>query len=169
MSGWYRKRHSDGAKNEKTTVSYPNTSGHWLRNLSHRNARLKINSMDGLSGMAYAEVADWTRSSQTLFVLLDDSRRVIYIKLIRGAAGIPRKLEANLLLLGLVSQNGRAWLQAVVIKRAKAAPLWKTKQLFLILECGSEKKCDCVRVVCRLLCSSFVFATCPNPPPQKKT
>lgn len=125
MSGWYRKRHCDGAKNEKTTFSYPNTSGHWLRNLSHRNARLKMNSMDGLSGMAYAEVADWTRSSQTIFILLDDSRRVIYIKLIRGVARIPRKLEANLLLLGLVSQNGSAWLQAVVIKGAKAAPLLK--------------------------------------------
>lgn len=59
--------------------------------------------MDGLSGMAYAEVADWTRSSQTIFILLDDSRRVIYIKLIRGVARIPRKLEANLLPLGLVS------------------------------------------------------------------
>lgn len=128
MSGWYRKRHSDGAKNEKTTFSYPNTSGRWLRNLSHRNARLKINSMDGLSGMAYAEVADWTRSRQTIFILLDDSRRVIYIKLIRGVARIPRKLEANLLPLRLVSQNGHAWLQAVGIKRAKVAPLLKTKE-----------------------------------------
>lgn len=56
-----------GAKNKKTTFSYPNTSGHWLRNLSHRNARLKINSMDVLSGMAHAEVADSTRSSQFFF------------------------------------------------------------------------------------------------------
>lgn len=162
MSGWYRKRHSDGAKNEKTTFSYPNTSGHWLRNLSHRNARLKINSMDGLSGMAYAEVADWTRSSQTIFILLDDSRRVIYIKLIRGVARIPRKLEANLLPLGLVSQNGRAWLQAVVIKRAKAAPLLKTKQPFLILECGSKE-------VWRAAYSAAALSLWPvNPPPLKK-
>lgn len=84
--------------------------------------------MDGWSGMAYAEVADWTRSRQTIFILLDDSHRVIYKKLIRGVARIPRKSKANLLPLGLVSQNGRAWLQAVVIKRAKVAPLLKTKR-----------------------------------------
>lgn len=56
MSRWYMKRHSDGAKKGKTAFLYPNISAHWYRNLNLPNAMLKINSMDGLRGIAYAEM-----------------------------------------------------------------------------------------------------------------
>lgn len=63
----------------ETASLYPNTSGHWYRNLSLSNARLKINSMDGLRGMAYAETKCF-ESSQTLFrkpsLIQSDLRRV---------------------------------------------------------------------------------------------
>lgn len=55
----------------------------------------------------------------TIFILLDDSSRVDLYEAYQRSSKIPRKLEANLLRLRLVLQNGCAWLKTVVIKTEK--------------------------------------------------
>lgn len=48
----------------------------------------------------------------------------------------------------------------------KAAPLWKTKQnsLFSFLNVAVRRSVVVWEMACWLLCSSFVFVTCPTPP-----
>lgn len=58
-------------QNRKAMILYPNISDQWYRNLDLPNAILKINSLDGLRGMTYAE-SECIENTQTLLIYLID-------------------------------------------------------------------------------------------------
>lgn len=82
--------------------------------------------MDGLSGMAYAGVADWIQSSQQFFILLDDSSRVDLYEAYQRSSKIPRKFRSK---PPPAQVSFTEWLKTVVIKTEKVISL---KVLLLI-------------------------------------
>lgn len=142
-------------QNRKTAFLYPDVSGHWYRNLNLPNAMLKINSMDGLRGMAYAE-AERTESGQTLEKKslrpsADALTPVTYIKMGWSDSICNVSHHLRQLLFYKKKQSGVRFLSIFFINRYRWA-LWR--------KWGQLASSGCVNSVCQLPPDSrFVFVT----------